>query len=105
MIEVFTKVLPKSIIHTMTYSTILTSKGTTTIPKVIRDDLGMATGSVVLFMKNELTGQYEIKKPLTLAEVRKANKEEMIKAGTMNFEYESGDGYGAMVDEKYGNRL
>jgi AbrB family looped-hinge helix DNA binding protein len=102
MTEVFTKVLPKCIVHTMTYSTILTSKGTTTIPKEIRDELGMLPGSIVSFTKDSSTGQYSILRPKTIEDIRKVNQAAMLREGTIGYEYKSGDGFNAHVAKKYG---
>ena len=56
----------------METANILTSKGTTTIPKTIRDELGLKPGNRVRLAKNK-QGAYVIEKELTLEEVRKMN--------------------------------
>jgi len=85
----------------MTYQTILTSKGTTTIPKEIRDQLGVDPGMLITFTKNESTGEFVIKRAQTIGEVRAANKRALEKAGTEHKEYKSGAGFTAQVREKY----
>ncbi len=77
----------------MTYRTILTSKGTTTIPKEMRDQLGVKPGMLIAFTKNEVTGEYTVSRAQTIDEVRQANKQALKKAGTSNKQYYSGAGY------------
>lgn len=91
-------VLPSGIIHTMTHTTILTSKGTTTIPKEIRDYLGIKPGMQVNFTKNK-QGKYEIGRAKTIEEVRAVNQMWLKKRGTINKKYQSGDGFTAAVKE------
>jgi len=86
----------------MTYRTILTSKGTTTIPKEIREQLGVKPGMFVTFAKNNITGEYVLKKAQTIAEIRNINKAALLKAGTSNKEYHSGDGYNLHITQKLG---
>lgn len=57
----------------MKRSTLTTIKGTITIPKFIRDELGIKSGDSVHFEKNQ-SGRYELVKDLTLEEVREMNK-------------------------------
>ena len=38
----------------------LTSKGQVTIPATVREDLGLNTGDRIDFVRNEITGGYEI---------------------------------------------
>ena len=80
----------------MTYRTILTSKGTTTIPKEIRDHLGVKTGMLVSFTRNA-SGEYVIGRAQTIKELRAANKRALVNAGNMNKDYSSGAGYTAHV--------
>ncbi len=81
----------------MIYKTILTSKGTTTIPKVIRDQLGVKPGMLISFSKNTVTGEYVLKRAQTITEIREANRIALEKAGTALKQYESGAGYSAHV--------
>ena len=83
----------------MTYKTILTSKGTTTIPKEMRDQLGVKPGMLIAFTKNEVTGEYTVSRAQTINEVRQANKQALKKAGTVSKQYYSGAGYEARVNE------
>ena len=83
----------------MTYKTILTSKGTTTIPKQIRDQLGVKAGMLVSFTQND-SGEYVIGRAQTIKELRVANKEAMARAKTAHKEYISGAGYTAHLMEK-----
>lgn len=64
----------------MTYSTILTSKGTTTIPKDIRDALGVKPGMRVLFTRNK-DGEVVLERVKTIEEVRTMNKQWLAKRG------------------------
>lgn len=83
----------------MTYTTILTSKGTTTIPKEIRDTLGIKPGMQVNFTKNK-QGKYEIGRAKTIEEVRDVNQVWLKKRGTYNKKYQSGDGFTAAAKER-----
>ena len=87
----------------MTYQTILTSKGTTTIPVEIRKRLGIKPGMYVLFEEDKSTGQFILKRPQSIEEVRAMNKTAMKNAGTADVVYKSGDGFTAYVKEKYGD--
>ena len=64
----------------MAYTTILTSKGTTTIPKEIRDSLGIKPGMRVTFAKNQ-AGEYVLRRTKTIEEVRAMNKAWLAKHG------------------------
>jgi bifunctional DNA-binding transcriptional regulator/antitoxin component of YhaV-PrlF toxin-antitoxin module len=81
----------------MTYRTILTSKGTTTLPKEMRDQLGVKPGMLIAFTKNEVTGEYTVSRAQTIDEVRQANKQALKKAGTAGKEYYNGVGYATHV--------
>lgn len=85
----------------MTYKTILTSKGTTTIPVEIRNKLGIEPGMYVSFEENQ-AGEFVLKREQTIEEVRAMNKAAMEREGTTNVIYESGDGFASHVIEKYG---
>ncbi len=89
----------------MTYKTILTSKGTTTIPVEIRKKLGIEPGMYVSFTQDSETGDYVIKRSQTIEEVRLMNKKALDEAGTAHKNYQSGDGVGAFVKGKYGEPL
>jgi AbrB family looped-hinge helix DNA binding protein len=84
----------------MKYGTILTSKGTTTIPIEIRRQLGIKPGMQVTFTKNE-SGEYVIKRSLTIEEIRTMNKKALVKAGTRDRKYSSGDGLVYASREKF----
>ncbi len=56
----------------METANILTSKGTTTIPKHVRDELGLKSGDKVRFVKNS-KGSYGIEKELTLEDIQRMN--------------------------------
>lgn len=81
----------------MIYKTILTSKGTTTIPKEIRDQLGVKPGMLITFTKNESTGEYVLARAQTIAEIRQANKKALNLAGTTGKRYVSGAGYSTYI--------
>lgn len=53
--------------------TTVTSKGTTTIPKEIRDYLGVKPGSSVQFTKDK-TGNVKLSRVYTLEEIRQRNQ-------------------------------
>jgi bifunctional DNA-binding transcriptional regulator/antitoxin component of YhaV-PrlF toxin-antitoxin module len=88
----------------MIYKTILTSKGTTTIPKAIRDQLGVKPGMLISFTKNQSTGEYVLKRAQTITELREVNKLALEKAGTSHKQYENGAGYSAHIAQKLGAR-
>jgi len=88
----------------MTYKTILTSKGTTTIPKEIRDQLGVKPGMYVSFTRDKMTGEYVLKRAQTIDEIRKLNKDALTSAGTTSKEYKSGEGYSSFIKSKFENK-
>lgn len=57
----------------MTPSLLVTMKGTTTIPKQVRNELGIKSGDRVHFEMNK-DGDYVLRKDLTLEEVRIMNE-------------------------------
>lgn len=71
----------------MTYSTILTSKGTTTIPKAFRELLGAKPGMRMEFSQNA-AGEIVLTRAKTIEEVRAMNlawiKKRGIKPATDN---------------------
>lgn len=83
----------------MTYRTILTSKGTTTIPKDIRDQLGVKAGMLISFTRNT-SGEYVLGRTQTIEELRVINKKALTRAKTAHKEYTSGAGYTAHLMEK-----
>jgi bifunctional DNA-binding transcriptional regulator/antitoxin component of YhaV-PrlF toxin-antitoxin module len=85
----------------MTYKTILTTKGTTTIPAIIRKSLGVKPGMYVTFSEGDKPGEYIVKRSLTLAELRQLNREALQKAGTTKKRYTGGDGFRAHVAQRY----
>lgn len=88
----------------MTYKTILTSKGTTTIPIEIRKQLGIRPGMYISFVQNKTSGEYTIKRAQTIQEVRAANKQALKAAGTEDKMYQSGDGFGSFVSQKLSDK-
>jgi AbrB family looped-hinge helix DNA binding protein len=84
----------------MTYKTILTSKGTTTIPIEIRKQLGMRPGMQITFTKTK-SGEYTIKRSRTIEEIRAMNKQALVQAATSHREYKSGDGFALASLEKF----
>ena len=84
----------------MTYNTVLTSKGTTTIPKEIRKQLGVKPGMLISFSKNPITGEYFIQRARTINEIRQANKLALEQAKTSRKQYTSGIGYSMHVINK-----
>ena len=85
----------------MTYKTILTSKGTTTIPIEIRKQLGIEPGMQITFTKNK-TGEYVIERSRTIEEIRELNKIALQQAGTERKQYKSGEGFALSSIEKFG---
>ena len=61
----------------MTYSTTLTIKGTTTIPAAIRKELGLQPGMKIQFEQDTKTGNFFIKRSLSIEEVRAMNQDYM----------------------------
>jgi len=86
----------------MTYKTILTSKGTTTIPKEIRDQLGVKPGMLISFSKNQSTGEYTLKRAQTITEIRQVNKLALQQAKTIGKKYVNGAGFRAHITQKFG---
>jgi antitoxin PrlF len=85
----------------MIYKTILTSKGTTTIPIEIRKQLGIKPGMQITFTKTK-SGEYMIARSRTIEEVRALNKQALTQAATSHKEYKSGDGFALANLEKFG---
>jgi AbrB family looped-hinge helix DNA binding protein len=85
----------------MTYQTILTSKGTTTIPIEIRKQLGIRPGMRIAFTKTK-SGEYTIKRSRTIQEIRAVNKRALAQAATSHKEYKSGGGFTLASLEKFG---
>jgi AbrB family looped-hinge helix DNA binding protein len=85
----------------MTYKTIVTSKGTTTIPLEIRKQLGIKPGMQITFTKTK-SGEYMIARSHTIEEVRALNKHALTQAATGQKEYKSGDGFAFASLEKFG---
>lgn len=88
----------------MSYNTIITSKGTTTIPVAIRRQLGIKPGMYLSFTQNKVTGEYVIKRAQTIEEVRSLNKEALKLAKTSLKQYKSGDGFNQFIADRYGGR-
>lgn len=86
----------------MIYKTILTSKGTTTIPKEIREQLGVKPGMLISFSRGSSSGEYILKRAKTITEVREANKNALKRAKTSHRQYISGMGYSLNVADKFG---
>ncbi len=85
----------------MTYKTILTSKGTTTIPIEIRKQLGIKPGMQITFTKNKL-GEYVIERSRTIEEIREMNRLALQQAGTESKQYNGGEGFTLSSVEKFG---
>lgn len=85
-------------------TTVITSKGTTTIPKEVRDSLGLVPGSSVNFtVKN---GVAYIERALTLDEVREQNArlipKEILDLPTTKIIEMAREKKAAELKEKYG---
>ncbi len=85
-------------------TTVITSKGTTTIPKEVRDSLGLVPGSSVNFtVKN---GVAYIERALTLDEVREQNArlipKEILALPTTKIIEMAREKKAAELKEKYG---
>lgn len=85
-------------IITMTYSTILTIKGTTTIPQEIRKKLDIRPGMRIEFSEND-NGEYVIKRAQTIDDVRELNAKALKLAGTQDKQYQSGDAFTIGTDK------
>ena len=85
----------------MTYKTILTSKGTTTIPIEIRKRLGIKPGMHITFTQTK-SGEYAITRSRTIEEIRTINKQALAQAATAHKAYKSGDGFALASQEKFG---
>ena len=85
----------------MTYKTILTTKGTTTIPIEIRKQLGIKPGMQITFSKTK-SGEYVIKRSRTIEEIRAMNKQALKQAATSHKKYKSGAGLSLAALEKFG---
>lgn len=88
----------------MQYTTILTSKGTTTIPAEIRRQLGVKPGMRISFYRDAVTGDFILKRSQTIEELRALNQKALEAAGTSNKTYKSGDGFTQFVQSKYGSK-
>ncbi len=88
----------------MKYNTILTSKGTTTIPAEIRKKLGVKPGMYVSFTQNKKTGEYVLKRAQTIEEIRSLNDVALRQSKTAHKEYKNGNGFGQFIVEKYGKQ-
>ena len=85
----------------MIYKTILTSKGTTTIPIEIRKRLGIKPGMQITFTTNK-AGEFVIERSRTIEEIRELNRQALKQAGTASKKYKSGDGFTVASLEKFG---
>ena len=85
----------------MIYKTILTSKGTTTIPIEIRKQLGIEPGMQITFTKNKM-GEYVIERSRTIEEIREMNRRALQQAGTKSKQYKSGESFTLSAVEKFG---
>lgn len=83
----------------MVYTTIITSKGTTTIPADLREKLHLKEGDTVRFEESE-QGRITISRALSLEEIRKCNQAAAHNVSSVA----SGDGFSAHVREKYGKK-
>lgn len=84
----------------MTYKTVLTIKGTTTIPIEVRKQLGLKPGMYVSFVKDK-SGEIILRRSPTIEEIRELNKQTLKNTHHSPTAYKSGDGFGAYVSEKY----
>lgn len=85
----------------MQYTSSITSKGTITIPAVIRRDLGLTQGSRVTFTVEN--GVVSIQPLPNLQELRARNKTYLQKNGMLTLKQVPNDyGFDLYVKEKYG---
>lgn len=75
-------------------TTVITSKGTTTIPKEVRDSLGLVPGSSVTFRQTK-GGRYFIDPVETIDDIRAKNKAILAREKQSFKDYKSGDGFRA----------
>ena len=83
----------------MNYVTILTSKGTTTVPVEIRRQLGLKPGMQLAFSQNKTTGEFVLKRAQTIQDIRALNKAALAQAGSSR-QYYSGAGFEEAVGEE-----
>ncbi len=84
----------------MESSNTLTSKGTVTIPKYARDQLGLKPGDKVHFAPAQ-NGTYNIQKELTLEEVQKMNEKYSRKGIKRMTRDEINEGMAKQAVERY----
>ena len=77
-------------------NTVITSKGTTTIPKKFRDRLGLKEGSVISFGLSE-SGRLYIDPVISIEELRKKNQQILSRNKQSLKGYKSGDGFKAHI--------
>ena len=75
-------------------TTVITSKGTTTIPKEVRDSLGLTTGSSLTFRRTK-SGKYFIDPVESIDDIRAKNRAILTREKQSLSDYKSGDGFSA----------
>ncbi len=73
-------------------STTITSKGTTTIPKVFRDKLGLKEGSTITFSMDD-ANRLIVEPAIDIDELRSKNRSILRREKASLKNYKSGDGF------------
>ena len=82
-------------------TTVITSKGTTTIPKEVRDSLGLVPGSSLTFRRAK-SGKYFIDPVDTIDDIRSKNRAILSRESQSLKDYQSGDGFRAHAKRRAG---
>ncbi len=82
-------------------TTVITSKGTTTIPKEVRDSLGLTPGSSLTFRRAK-SGKYFLDPVETIDDIRAKNRAILTREKQSLTDYKSGDGFRAHADGQVG---
>ena len=88
----------------MNYTSVITSKGTITIPAEIRTKLGIKPGMAVVISDPEAGSTViTLKRQQTWQEIRQRHQDILRKKGLTFQPTPNGAGFEAMVQERYGN--
>jgi len=89
----------------MNYSSIITSKGTITIPAHLRRQLNLKPGNQVNFLADSTGKTIKIRPALSWKELQQQNQAILKRRGNWPPKpYKSGAGFEAYVAEKYGKK-
>lgn len=88
--------------YNMTYTSVITSKGTVTIPAAFRKQLGLKEGTRVEFANQD--GQLFVRPVISWQEMQTLNQSILRENNSKPEPYNSGDGFKTHVEEKYGKK-